>query len=115
MPLITVRDLTIRFRGPPLLDGVNCLIEPGQRIGLQGRNGAGKSTFLRLLAGELQPDQGGVIFAPGTKVSLLPQDVPANTHGTIAEVVATGVNVANHRDDAAWRAEHQVAQILSRM
>ncbi len=46
MPLITIRDLTIRFRGPALLDGVNCTIEPGQRIGLLGRNGAGKTTLM---------------------------------------------------------------------
>ena len=45
MTLITLRDVTVRFRGPPLLDGVSCHIEPGQRIGLLGRNGAGKTSF----------------------------------------------------------------------
>lgn len=119
MPLITIRDLSIRFRGPALLDGVDCTIEPGQRIGLLGRNGAGKTTFMRLLRGDLQPDSGQVIFAPGTKVSLLPQEVPKNLQGSVASVVAEGVvleqDVADDEHDAQWRSQHQVDQILSRM
>jgi ATP-binding cassette subfamily F protein uup len=119
MPLITIRDLSIRFRGPALLDGVDCTIEPGQRIGLLGRNGAGKTTFMRLLRGDLQPDSGQVIFAPGTKVSLLPQDVPKSLQGRVASVVAEGVvlgqDAADDEHDAQWRSQHQVDQILSRM
>ncbi len=67
MALITVTDLTIGFRGPPLLDGVRCQIEPGQRIALFGRNGAGKTTFLRILCGQVAPDHGQVSFAPGAR------------------------------------------------
>ena len=49
MTLITLRDVTVRFRGPPLLDGVSCHIEPGQRIGREQTAGG-----LNLLADELQ-------------------------------------------------------------
>lgn len=119
MPLITIRDLSIRFRGPALLDGVDCTIEPGQRIGLLGRNGAGKTTLMRMLRGDVQPDHGQVMFAAGTKVSLLPQDVPQHVRGTVAAVVEAGVVLdAEHADDehsAEWRSQHQVDQILSRM
>ncbi len=119
MPLITIRDLSIRYRGPALLDGVDCTIEPGQRIGLLGRNGAGKTTFMRILRGDVQPDGGQVIFASGTKVSLLPQDVPKDVRGSIAAVVAQGVvlddDVVDDEHDAQWRSQHQVDQILSRM
>jgi ATP-binding cassette subfamily F protein uup len=119
MPLITIRDLSIRFRGPALLDGVNCTIDPGQRIGLLGRNGAGKTTFMRLLRGEVQPDHGQIMFAPGTKISLLPQHVPQHVRGTVASVVAEGVDLghdaAHDEHDAEWRSQHQVDQILSRM
>ena len=48
MALISVNDVSIRFRGPALLDGVSCQIEAGQRIGLLGRNGSGKTTLLRM-------------------------------------------------------------------
>ncbi|MEX0820356.1 MAG: ATP-binding cassette domain-containing protein, partial [Pirellulaceae bacterium] len=119
MPLITIRDLSIRFRGPALLDGVDCTIEPGQRIGLLGRNGAGKTTFMRMLRGDVQPDHGQILLAPGTKVSLLPQDVPKNIQGSVAEVVAKGVSlgeeISDDHHDAQWRSQHQVDQILSRM
>jgi len=55
MPLITVDDVSIRFRGPALLDGVSCTIDAGQKIGLLGRNGAGKTTLLKMLGGETVP------------------------------------------------------------
>ncbi len=118
MPLVTVTDLTIRFRGPALLDGVNCLIDSGQRIGLLGRNGAGKTTFMRILAGTVTPDHGSAVFAPGSKVALLQQDVPQDTHGTIAEIVLQGISAksnTHNSDEAEWQRQHAADQILSRM
>lgn len=114
MPLVTLRDLRIGFRGPTLLDGVSCLIDAGQRIGLLGRNGAGKTTLMRILSGQVQPDGGDVVFAPGTKMALLQQDVPQDLQGTIREIVATGLE---HVDDPefAWKNEEAVERILSRM
>ena len=76
MPLATLRDVHLRYRGPALLEGVDCHIETGQRIGLLGRNGAGKTSLMRILAGTVVPDQGEVIFAPQATVALLQQDVP---------------------------------------
>src|SRR5688500_10531456 len=91
MPLITVKDLKIGFRGPLLLDGVSCQIEPKQRIGLLGRNGSGKTTFMRILSGQVQPDGGEVVLAPHAKLALLPQDVPRDLVGTVKEVVSQGL------------------------
>ena len=82
MPLVTIRELTIGYRGPLLLDRISCQIDAGQRIGLLGRNGAGKSTLLRILTGDVEPDGGEVVFAPGTRVSLLPQEVPLGLAGS---------------------------------
>jgi ATP-binding cassette subfamily F protein uup len=121
MPIVSLRDVHLGFRGPPLLDGVECHVEAGQRIGLLGRNGAGKTSFMRLLCGDLAPDSGEVIFAPGTVVSYLQQDVPQEMVGRVREVVATGwseaagARRADDEHDAAWRRDHAVAQILSRM
>lgn len=115
-PLLTIRELTIGFRGPSLLDGVSCTIEPGQRIGLLGRNGAGKTTFMRLLSGQVESDHGEIIRAPGVKVALLQQDVPQDVQGTIAEVVAQGLPRVDADDhDAVWKGEHQLEQILTKM
>jgi ATP-binding cassette subfamily F protein uup len=115
MALITVKDLQIGFRGPLLLDGVSCQIEPGQRIGLLGRNGAGKTTFLRILSGQVEPDGGEIGFAPGVRVSLLPQDVPQDVTGTIHDVVAQGLPVVADDHDAVWKAEQKIKRILTEM
>jgi ATP-binding cassette subfamily F protein uup len=113
MPLVSARNVSIRFRGPPLLDDVTCHVEAGQRIGLLGRNGAGKTTLMRLLAGTVQPDAGGIVFAPGATVSLLRQDVPDDMTGPVHAIVAAGLPPADG-DESAWQHDHAVDQILSR-
>lgn len=115
MPLVSVKDLRIGYRGPLLLDGVSCQIEPGQRIGLLGRNGSGKTTFMRILCGQVQPDGGQVVFAPGTNLSLLPQDVPREMPGTVSEVVAAGMPHLTADHDTAWQAEQRVERVLAEM
>jgi ATP-binding cassette subfamily F protein uup len=127
MALITLRELSIGFRGPPLLDEVSCQIEPGQRIGLLGRNGAGKTTLLRMLTGEVTPDGGAIVFTPGCVVSTLGQDVPQDLQGSVASIVEAGADrsrilqanskVRTHPDDhdRGWEVQHRVDNILSRM
>src|SRR5260221_428439 len=115
MALITVRDVTIAFRGPPLLDDVSCQFEPGQRVALLGRNGAGKTTLLRMLSGQIQPDHGSVSLAPGVRIALLPQDVPGELHGSVREVVASGVSVDHAHPETAWQGEQQIDRILVEM
>ena len=114
MPLVTIRNLSLRFRGPPLLDDVTCHVEAGQRVGLLGRNGAGKTSLMRVLAGLTPPDAGSVDFAPGAAVALLKQDVPQDMAGAVHEIVAAGMP-ATRAAEAAWQREQAVAQILSRM
>jgi ATP-binding cassette subfamily F protein uup len=115
MALISVNEVSIRYRGPALLDGVSCQIEAGQRIGLLGRNGAGKTTLLRMLSGQVEPDEGQIAVAATTNVSLLPQEVPQDLVGRIADVVALGLKPSASDHEHAWEAEHRVEQILSRM
>src|SRR5262245_33158001 len=116
MSLITVSQLRIGFRGPALLDGVSCQIESGEHIGLLGRNGAGKTTLLRILSGEVEPDGGQVAFAPGTRVSLLPQDVPQEPTGSIRDVVSQGLTRSDTEEhETAWKVEQQLNRILTEM
>ena len=115
MSLITIQDLRIGFRGPLLLDGVSCQIEPGQRIGLLGRNGVGKTTFLRILSGQVEPDGGQLAVAEGATVSLLPQDVPQDLTGTIRAVVSQGVPTAFADHETSWQAEQRVERMLANM
>ncbi|MFV2069454.1 MAG: ATP-binding cassette domain-containing protein [Pirellulales bacterium] len=122
MALVTLRELSVGFRGPPLLDQVSCQIEVGHRIGLLGRNGSGKTTLMRILCGEVVPDGGRVDFSPGTRVALLPQDVPQDLTGCVSDVVASGLSEGNSpsvadgdHHETAWRSQQQVERILSRM
>lgn len=115
MTLVAIDQLSIGFRGPPLLDGVSCRIRRGERIGLLGRNGAGKSTLMRILCGQVEPDGGKLAFAPGTRVSFLPQEVPTGIAGRVVDVVAAGLAPRADEPESAWRAEQEVRQVLSRM
>jgi ATP-binding cassette subfamily F protein 3 len=73
MPIITVSDLTKSFGDVPVLAGVSFALQPGEKVGLVGRNGVGKTTLLRLLAGREVPDRGSVAVRPGATVGYLPQ------------------------------------------
>ncbi|MDG1513114.1 MAG: ATP-binding cassette domain-containing protein [Mariniblastus sp.] len=115
MSLVSIRDLSIGFRGPALLDSVNCQIEPGQRIGLLGRNGAGKSTLMNLINGNLKPDSGDIIIAPNANIAKLSQDVPRDVQGSIRSIVATGLRKESLPEEEQWRFENDVEQVLSRM
>ncbi|MBX3412433.1 MAG: ATP-binding cassette domain-containing protein [Pirellulales bacterium] len=115
MAQITLRDLSIRFRGPLLLDDVSCQIELGERIGLMGRNGSGKTTLMRMLCGQVEPDGGSISFAPETRLSLLPQDVPADLHGPVLEVITQGIDASQDHHEPQWEAERRVEQLVTRM
>ncbi len=91
MPLIALADVTLGFRGPPVLDQANLTIEPGERLCLLGRNGAGKTTLLRLLQGALEPDRGEVIRQQGLRTAMLPQQVPQDLQGSVFDEVARGL------------------------
>ena len=75
MALVTLREVTVRFGGPPVLDRATLSVEKGERACVTGRNGEGKSTLLKLLAGQMEPDEGEVVRAKGLKVAYVGQDV----------------------------------------
>ncbi len=88
MALISLSGITVKFGGPALLDGVDFHLEAGDRVCLVGRNGEGKSTLLRLLNGEIEPDEGKITVAAGVTTAYLPQTVPQNMTGTIREIIS---------------------------
>jgi len=91
MALISVQDVGVAFGGPAILSQANFAIDRGQRVCLLGRNGAGKSTFMKLLDGTLRPDHGTVVFQGGVTVTRLDQELPTDLTGTMFEVVANGL------------------------
>ena len=94
MELLRANNLSLSFGDKPLLDGVDFGINQGERVCLVGRNGEGKSTLMKLLAGQLEPDS-GTIFRPfETRIAYLPQAVPEGVSGTNYDVVMAGVEDA---------------------
>ena len=116
MALVHLDDLTIGYRGPPLLDGVTRQVEAGQRIGLLGRNGSGKTTLLRMIAGQEQPDRGRCVVAPGTRVAYLSQEVPQDLSGDALTIVRQALDaaVAAHEVED-WKADERATRTLERM
>ena len=100
MPLITLQNVDYSVGGPLLLEKVELSIEPGERIALIGRNGAGKSTLMKLIAGELKPDDGEMRVQQGVRVTRLEQEVPHGAAGSVFDVVADGLGELGH-----WLAE----------
>jgi ATP-binding cassette subfamily F protein uup len=115
MAQITLQNVTLRFRGPPLLDEATLRIEPGEKIGLLGRNGAGKTSLLRLIAGTERPESGVIEFAPGTRVSLVPQDVPDGVEGTIEQVVSLGFPPEFDSPEMHWKKEQLLQRTLDQL
>ncbi|NVN92141.1 MAG: ATP-binding cassette domain-containing protein [Desulfuromonadales bacterium] len=109
MALLSLRNISVAFGGPPLLDGINLQIEAGDRLCLLGRNGAGKSTLLKLISGDLAVEQGEVSRQQGLRVALVTQEAPPGLKGAVFDVVASGMGNA-----AELLAEyHHVAHQLS--
>ena len=79
--LLSLRDVSLAFGGPPVLDGVSLSVSRGLRAALTGRNGEGKSTLFKVIAGELEPDAGEIVRAPGLKMAFVSQAVPADRPG----------------------------------
>ena len=91
MSVLSIKNVQVSFGGPAILENISLKIQHKERIGLLGRNGVGKSTLMKLIAGEILADSGEINKSPSLKVARLVQDVPTGTEGTIFQVVASGL------------------------
>jgi ATP-binding cassette subfamily F protein uup len=108
MALLGMQDINIAFGGPAVLSAANFSIERGERVCLLGRNGAGKSTVMKLLDGTIAPDGGVVVRQTGVTVSRLDQEVPGDIAGTTFEVVAGGLGELGTLISRYHAASHRV-------
>ncbi|WP_338469303.1 ATP-binding cassette domain-containing protein [Niallia sp. XMNu-256] len=88
--MITVSDVGLRFGDRKLFEDVNIKFTPGNCYGLIGANGAGKSTFLKILSGEIEPQSGSVTLGPGERLAVLKQDHFQYEEEEVLKVVIMG-------------------------
>ena len=91
MSLIQLPRVDFSIGGPLLLKQVDLSIEMNERVCIVGRNGEGKSTLMKLIAGEYQADDGEVRVQSGVVIARMAQEVPQNTSGSVFDVVAEGL------------------------
>lgn len=91
MPHITLDNASLAFGHHPLLDKASFQLDPGERVGLIGRNGAGKSSLLKVIAGETKLDDGNVWRATSVRIVYVPQEPVLKLGHTVYEAVAEGL------------------------
>src|SRR5918993_1849591 len=113
MPLLTLDRTSLAYGHVPLLDRADLRIEPGERIALIGRNGSGKSSLLKIVAGEVPPDEGTVWRVPGLRIARLAQDATEVSSRTVRNEVAAGLPAVAESD--SWTVAHKVDVVISRL
>ena len=138
MPLITLDNISLRFSEKIILDEINATILKGDKIGLIGRNGEGKSSFLKVLAGYIKADDGNLKVKNNTRISYLEQQPPEDNDYFLFSIVAQGLGevgdlLANYHESLQigdneknsrlqeeiesrdlWHYLHQIETILNR-
>ncbi len=113
MALLQLRQVTLRYTDFPLLDQVDLQIEPGERVCLVGRNGTGKTSIMRVIAGEEKPQEGEITKPPGVVITRLPQEVPDGITGSVYEVIHAGLRVGGTEEE--WEADARVEDLMQEM
>lgn len=111
MALLSLQNLHKAFGGPQLLDDATLQIERGERICVVGRNGEGKSTLLKIISGELEPDRGEIIRQPGLTIRRLRQRVPNSLAKRVEELVYDGLDDP-HDDGSAHQAVDKTVSLV---
>jgi ATP-binding cassette subfamily F protein uup len=94
VPLLQLSELSLAFGHVPLLDHVDLVVDAGERIGLIGRNGTGKSSLLKIIAGEGRADDGKVWLAPALRLASVAQEPVFLAGQTVFEAVADGMGAS---------------------
>src|SRR5579872_4083240 len=101
-PLIQLKDIALTFGGTPLLEGVELSVSAGERLCLIGRNGSGKWTLLKIVAGIIEPDSGSRFIQPGVTIRYLPQEPDFAAFVTAAAYVEAGLGPGDDRYQARY-------------
>ena len=109
MPILRLRNISVSFGGPAVLDSISLSIDAGERVCLLGRNGTGKSTLMKIIAGEILPDSGEIERQQGLITAKLDQQVDIGEGGSVYDVVAAGLGESAKLLQAYHAAVQQMA------
>ena len=116
MPLITLRNAELAYGLHPLLDRANLSVDVGERVGLIGRNGTGKSSLLQAIAGTLALDDGELARQDGLRVVFVEQEPELPPAATLRDsLIARGRIEQLHDERERWRVEARLTEFLHRL
>ncbi|MFK3888201.1 ABC-F family ATP-binding cassette domain-containing protein [Sphingomonas sp. NPDC079357] len=98
--MLSLNGITVRLGGRTILDRASAALPPGSRVGLIGRNGAGKSTMVRVIAGLLEPDEGSADMPRGARIGYIAQEAPAGDSTPLKTVLAADTERAALLEEA---------------
>jgi ATP-binding cassette subfamily F protein 3 len=104
--MLSIESIVKGFGDQMLLEDASLQINPGERVGLVGRNGHGKTTLLNMIAGLDHPDDGKITYPTGYRLGILPQKIQFS-HPTVRDEAMTGLPI--HERDHYWKAEKILA------
>ncbi|MAO19646.1 MAG: hypothetical protein CMJ35_01830 [Phycisphaerae bacterium] len=110
MPILTGTNLSLSFGEREILRGVSLSVEPGEKIGIVGRNGTGKSTLLKMLCGLMTPDSGSVSASQGVRVGYLHQNPNLEPDDTLKEATARAFEVVDQLHEQLDGLYHDMAE-----
>lgn len=88
--MLSANELTLSYGNQRLLEGVTLAVNEGEKVGLVGRNGCGKTSLLKILAGTERPDSGDLSIQRGLRIGYLPQEFELDTSGTVLQNIQSG-------------------------
>ena len=107
--LLTVRGLTKSYGAIQVLQAISFVVNPGDRVGLVGPNGVGKSTLLRLLMGQEEADAGSFAVAPSIEPGYLPQSTPEFYGRSIQDLLLEAVGHLRQLEEQMRRLESEMS------
>ncbi|MCT2540756.1 ABC-F family ATP-binding cassette domain-containing protein [Sedimentimonas flavescens] len=93
-PLLQLSGISLTFGGNPVFDGLDLVVQPGDRVALVGRNGSGKSTLMKVMAGLVEPDHGERIVPVGVRVGYMEQEPDLSAFATLGDFAASALDAA---------------------
>lgn len=91
VPLLQMNGISLTFGGDPIFDGMDLVVQPGDRVALVGRNGSGKSTLMKVMAGLVEADRGDIVVPPGVAVGYMEQDPDMSGFSTLGDFASAGL------------------------